>query len=43
MTQAVIVPLLYQTALLYRSPSATNVYFSEAYGMYDYSMIGSTN
>jgi len=43
MTQAVIVPLLYQTALLYRSPSATNVYFSEAYGMYDYAMIGSNN
>lgn len=43
MSQAVIVPLLYQTALLYRAPSATNVYFNEAYGMYDYQMIGSTN
>ena len=39
----VVVPLLYQTALMYRSPSATNVYINEAYGMYDYAMIGSNN
>lgn len=40
MSQAVIVPLLYMSDLLYRPSSTTNVTVSQAYGMYDYSIIG---
>ncbi len=40
--QAVVVPVLYDRALFYRPASATNVLFDEAYGMYNYSLIGST-
>jgi peptide/nickel transport system substrate-binding protein len=43
MQQGVIVPLLYATALDVRAKSATNVYFMDAYGMYDYASIGSTS
>ena len=43
MQQAGIVPLLYRKDLLYRPADATNVYVSEAYGMYDYANIGTTN
>ena len=42
MSQAVLVPLLYDTSLYYRPPTTTNVMFSEAYGMYDYGMLGTT-
>jgi peptide/nickel transport system substrate-binding protein len=42
MSQAVLVPLLYETDLLYRPTTTTNVMFSEAYGMYDYGMLGTT-
>ena len=42
MSQAVLVPLLYQTDLFFRPPTTTNVMFSEAYGMYDYGMLGTT-
>jgi peptide/nickel transport system substrate-binding protein len=42
MSQAVLVPLLYETDLLYRPAATTNVMFSEAYGMYDYGMLGTT-
>ena len=42
MSQAVLVPLLYETDLLYRPPTTTNVMFSEAYGAYDYGMLGTT-
>lgn len=41
MQQAVIVPLLDATALDLRAKNATNVYFMDAYGMYDYASIGS--
>jgi peptide/nickel transport system substrate-binding protein len=40
MDQAVIVPLIYLKDLLYRPPSATNVFVNPAYGMYDYLLIG---
>ena len=40
MGDAVIVPLVYANALLYRNPSLTNVYANEAYGMYDFSTLG---
>jgi peptide/nickel transport system substrate-binding protein len=40
MSQAVIVPLLYMSNLLYRPPNTTNVTVSQAYGAYDYSIIG---
>jgi peptide/nickel transport system substrate-binding protein len=40
MDQAVILPELYAKSLLYRGPSLTNVFVSEAYGMYDYTQIG---
>jgi peptide/nickel transport system substrate-binding protein len=42
MSQAVIVPLLDQTDLLYRPTDTTNVTVSQAYGMYDYNIIGTT-
>ena len=42
MSQAVLVPLLYQSDLYFRPPDTTNVMFSEAYGMYDYGMVGTT-
>jgi peptide/nickel transport system substrate-binding protein len=40
MSQAVLVPLLYMSDLLYRPTSTTNVTVSQAYGMYDYSILG---
>ncbi|WP_236792533.1 ABC transporter substrate-binding protein [Amycolatopsis sp. GM8] len=40
MDQAVILPELYAKSLLYRNPSLTNVFVTEAYGMYDYTQIG---
>jgi peptide/nickel transport system substrate-binding protein len=40
MQQAVIVPLLYMSNLLYRPADTTNVTVSQAYGMYDYSILG---
>ena len=40
MQQAVIVPLLDQTALDIRSKNATNAYIMNAYGMYNYAAIG---
>ena len=41
--QAVVVPLLDSTALDVRSTNATNVYFMDAYGMYDFASIGVSN
>jgi peptide/nickel transport system substrate-binding protein len=41
--QAVDVPLLDATALDVRAKNATNVYFMDAYGMYDYASIGSSS
>jgi peptide/nickel transport system substrate-binding protein len=43
MTQAVILPELYARSLLYRSPKMTNVFVTEAYGMYDYTQLGKTS
>jgi peptide/nickel transport system substrate-binding protein len=42
MNQAVALPEVYAKSLLYRSPKLTNVYVTEAYGMYDYTQIGKT-
>ena len=40
MDQAAIVPLVYRKDLLYRPPTATNVFVTQAYGMYEYLLIG---
>jgi peptide/nickel transport system substrate-binding protein len=40
MDQATVVPEVYSKSLLYRNPKLTNVYVTEAYGMYDYTQIG---
>lgn len=40
MDQAVVLPEVYAKSFLYRNPSLTNVFVTEAYGMYDYSQIG---
>jgi peptide/nickel transport system substrate-binding protein len=40
MSDAVVVPMVYATTLLYRNPKLTNVYVSQPYGMYDYSQLG---
>ncbi|GAB2997589.1 ABC transporter substrate-binding protein [Amycolatopsis acidiphila] len=40
MNQAVILPELYAKSLLYRGPNLTNVFVTEAFGMYDYTQIG---
>ena len=42
MGDAALVPLVYRKDLLYRPPSATNVFVTQAYGMYDYLTIGTT-
>ena len=43
MSQAVIVPLINTTALMYRPSATTNVTVLQAYGMYDYTQLGTTN
>jgi len=40
MKDAVMLPAVYSKALLYRSPSLTNVYIQPYYGMYDYATLG---
>ena len=40
MKDAVFLPAVYSKALLYRSPSLTNVYIQPYYGMYDYATLG---
>ena len=40
MKDAVMLPAVYSKALLYRSPSLTNVYVQPYYGMYDYGVLG---
>src|SRR3984885_1897678 len=40
MKDAAIVPGVYQKALLYRNPDLTNVYVQQAYGMYNYAVLG---
>ncbi|HYS38843.1 MAG TPA: ABC transporter substrate-binding protein [Pseudonocardiaceae bacterium] len=40
MSDAVILPEVYAKSLLYRNPNTTNVFVTEAYGMYDYTQIG---
>jgi peptide/nickel transport system substrate-binding protein len=42
MQEAAVAPLLYSKALLYRPPQATNIYVSQAYGLYDYLNVGTT-
>jgi peptide/nickel transport system substrate-binding protein len=37
---AAILPIADQKALLYRSPVVTNVYADQAYGMYNYAVLG---
>ena len=40
MDDAALLPLVYDKALDYRNPDASNVYVHPAYGMYDYAAIG---
>jgi peptide/nickel transport system substrate-binding protein len=40
MTDAAILPIVYQKVLLYRDPNLTNVYVDSYYGMYNYAVIG---
>lgn len=42
LSDAAIVPLINAKAFLYRSPRLTNVYFSQAYGTYDYVSLGTS-
>ena len=41
MKDAVFLPAVYSKALLYRSPSLTNVSVQRWYGMYNYGVLGS--
>jgi ABC-type transport system substrate-binding protein len=43
MSQAVALPELYAKSLLYRPAKVTNVFVTEAYGMYDYTQLGKTS
>jgi peptide/nickel transport system substrate-binding protein len=43
LAQAVVVPLVNNSTLMYRPPTDTNVTVDPAYGMYDYTQIGTTN
>jgi peptide/nickel transport system substrate-binding protein len=43
MSQAVALPEVYAKSLLYRSAKLTNVFVTEAFGMYDYTQIGKTS
>ncbi len=40
MSDAAILPVVYQKVLLYRNPHLTNVYVYPAYGMYNYAVLG---
>jgi peptide/nickel transport system substrate-binding protein len=40
MKDAVMLPIIYEKALLYRNPKATNVFYNPSMLMYDYSQIG---
>ena len=43
MKDAVIVPIVYAKALIYRPPSLTNVYFNQAYQLNNYAVEGVTS
>lgn len=43
LSQGVIVPLINTTSLLYRPTGTTNVTVDSAYGMYDYTLLGTTS
>jgi peptide/nickel transport system substrate-binding protein len=40
MTDAAILPIVYQKVLLYRPPDVTNVYVDDVYGTYNYAVLG---
>jgi peptide/nickel transport system substrate-binding protein len=40
MSDAVFLPEVYAKSLLYRGPNVTNVFVTQAYGMYDYTQLG---
>jgi peptide/nickel transport system substrate-binding protein len=40
MTQAAILPIIYEKTLMYRNPEVSNVYVNPAFGMYDYVSMG---
>jgi peptide/nickel transport system substrate-binding protein len=42
MENAVVLPTVYSKALTLRSKNATNIFVNEAYGQYDYMMMGAT-
>ncbi|GAB3493459.1 ABC transporter substrate-binding protein [Nocardiopsis coralliicola] len=43
MEEAVIVPMIYHKAVLYRPENLTNVYFNPSWKMYDYMALGTTS
>ncbi|WP_017624332.1 ABC transporter substrate-binding protein [Nocardiopsis chromatogenes] len=43
MEQAVIVPMVYSKAVLYRPDNVTNVFFNPSWKMYDYATLGTTD
>jgi peptide/nickel transport system substrate-binding protein len=43
MSQAEILPIVYEKALLYRAPNVTNVFVDQAYGQYNYAVMGLSN
>jgi peptide/nickel transport system substrate-binding protein len=43
MDNATILPEVYAKSLLYRGPNLTNVFVTEAYGMYDYTQLGKSS
>ncbi|HEY1571911.1 MAG TPA: ABC transporter substrate-binding protein [Pseudonocardiaceae bacterium] len=43
MSQAEILPIVYEKALLYRAPNVSNVFVDQAYGQYNYAVMGLTN
>ena len=40
MSQAAVLPMVYQKVLLYRNPKVTNVYVDSYFGMYNYAVLG---
>jgi peptide/nickel transport system substrate-binding protein len=43
MSQATILPMIYAKSLLFRPADVTNVFVTEAYGMYDYTQLGKSS
>jgi peptide/nickel transport system substrate-binding protein len=42
MASGALLPFVYEKTILYRPKNLTNVFVTPAYGMYDYSQLGTT-